>query len=178
MSQAVGRYASTLFELAKEAKAIDAIETDASALLQAFKASPELLGALKSPLHAASDKIAIMSAIGKKLKTSQLVLNFISVVANNSRAGELPQMFSNFLDLAAKARGAIKAEVATAIELNSSQTEDLKASLKKAFNADVEIETKVSPELIGGLVVKIGSRLFDDSIKTKLEALKNNLKGA
>lgn len=178
MSQAVGRYASTLFELASEAKAIDAIEKDANALLQAFNVSPELLSALKSPLHAASEKIAVLNAIGKKLKTSKVVLNFMSVVANNSRAGELPLMFTNFLNLAAKARGAIKAEVWAAEELNSSQLEDLKASLKKAFNADVEIETKVSSDLIGGLVVKVGSRLFDDSIKTKLEALKNNLKGA
>jgi F-type H+-transporting ATPase subunit delta len=178
MSQAVGRYATTLFELAKEANGVDGVEKDLGALLQAFETSPELTGALKSPLYAAQDKIAVLGEIGKKLGTSTLVLNFISVVAQNARAGELPEMFKGFMDLAAKARGAMKAEVATAQELSATQLEDLKASLKQAFNADVEIETKVNPELIGGLVVKVGSRLFDDSVKTKLEALKNSLKGA
>lgn len=178
MSQAVGRYASTLFELASEDKKIDSVEKDLGAFLKVFETSPELIGALKSPLHTAVEKIGVLEAIGKKIKASPLVMKFISLVAQNSRAGELPAMFKGFIELSAKARGAMKAEVASAQALSDAQIDELKASLKQAFKADVEIETKVNPELIGGLVVKVGSRLFDDSLKTKLEALKNNLKGA
>ncbi len=178
MSQAIGRYASTLFELATESKSVDAIENDANALINAFNASPELVNVLKSPLIAAVEKLGVMAAISKKLKVSAIVSNFIAIVVNNSRAGELPAMFKGFLEKTAKAKGLVKAEIASANMLSDAQLEELKSSLSKAFKSDVEIETKVNPELIGGLVVKVGSRLFDDSIKTKLEALKNNLKGA
>lgn len=178
MTQAIGRYASTLFELASESKTVDAIENDANALIMAFDASPELVNVLKSPLIAATEKFGVLSAIAKKLKVSETVSNFIGVVVNNSRAGELPSMFKGFLDKAAAAKGLVKAEIASANALSDAQIEELKSSLSSAFKSDVEIETKVNPELIGGLVVKVGSRLFDDSIKTKLEALKNNLKGA
>lgn len=178
MSQAISRYASTLFELASSDKKLAAVEKDAKAILAAFDASGDLLAALKSPLYANTDKVAVMTQIGKKLKTSPLVMNFVSVVTDNGRAGELPSMFKAFLDLAANARGAVKAQVSTASELSASQIEELKQSLSRAFKAEVEVETNVKPDLIGGLVVKVGSRLFDDSIKTKLDSLKISLKGA
>ncbi len=178
MSQAVSRYAVTLFELCDSKKKLDSAQKDAQAYLNLFETSDELLKALKSPLHKAEEKAGVLAAIGAKLKTSVDVNNFIAIVAKNSRAGELPAMFKAFLGLVAKSQGVIKAEVSTASELSAAQLEELTKSLSQAFNADVSIETDVKPELIGGLVVKVGSRLFDDSIKTKLEALKNNLKGA
>lgn len=178
MTQAISRYANTLFELAENPKEAATIEVDAQKLLGAFSVSDELLGALKSPLNSVEEKIGVLAALGKKLKIAKIVQNFLFVVANNGRAGELPAMLNRFIELAAKARGAVKAEVSSAQKLSSAQIDDLKKSLGRAFKAEVEIETEVKPELIGGLIVKIGSRLFDDSIQTKLENMKLSLKGS
>ena len=178
MSQAISRYANTLFELAGNPKEAATIEADAQSLLGAFSVSSELLSALKSPLNAIEDKIGVLNALGKKLKIAKIVQNFLSVVANNGRAGELEQMLKGYIALAAKARGAVKAEISSAQKLSPAQIEDLKSNLGRAFKAEIEIETEVKPELIGGLIVKIGSRLFDDSIQTKLENMKLSLKGS
>jgi F-type H+-transporting ATPase subunit delta len=177
MSQAISRYANTLFELAQNPKEAATIEKDAQSLLGAFSLSGELISALKSPLNAIDEKMGVLAALGKKLKIAKIVQNFLLVVAQNGRAGELEQMLQHYIALAAKARGAIKAEVASAQKLSAAQIEDLKTNLGRAFKAEIEIETEVKPELIGGLVVKIGSRLFDDSIQTKLENMKLSLKG-
>ncbi len=177
MSQAISRYANTLFELAENPKEAASIEKDAQSLLAAFSVSNDLIAALKSPLNAADEKIGVLSALGKKLKIVKTTQNFLSVVAKNGRAGELPQMLEHYIALAAKARGAIKAEISSAQKLSAAQIEDLKSNLGRAFKAEIEIETEVKPELIGGLIVKIGSRLFDDSIQTKLENMKLSLKG-
>lgn len=177
MSQAIARYASTLFELANSEKNLAVVEKDASALMNAFSASGDLQRAMKSPLYAASDKIAVLAKICSKLKTSKLVVNFVSVVANNGRSGELPAMFKGFLETSAAARGVVSAQVETAAALSQDQLSELKKSLGAALGKQVEIETTVKPELIGGLVVKLGSVLFDDSIKAKLDRLKISLKG-
>lgn len=177
MSQAIARYASTLFELANSEKNLTIVEKDAAALMNAFSASDDLQSAMKSPLYAAADKIAVLVKICSKLKISKLVVNFVSVVANNGRSGELPAMFKEFLETSAAARGVVSAKVATAAALNQDQLSELKKSLGQALGRQVEVETTVKPELIGGLVVKVGSVLFDDSIKAKLDRLKISLKG-
>ena len=178
MSQAIERYASTLFELASEDNQIANIEKDANVLVSAFDESEELRAAMKSPLYPSNEKAAALLEVGKQLGISQLVTNFLQVVVNNSRAGELPEILKAFVELCANARGAVKAQVTSAQQLTDAQITDLKANLSSAFNAEVQVETSVNPDLIGGLVVKVGSRLFDDSIKTKLDGLKNSLKGA
>lgn len=175
MSQAIERYASTLFELATAENATAAIEKDAGAFVAAFDASDELKTAMKSPLYHAADKAAVLETIGKKLKISPLVSNFIGVVVNHDRAAELPAILSRFNEISAKARGVVKAEITTAAPLSDEQLEELKSDLSKAFKAEVEVNTGVNPAIIGGLMVKVGSRLFDDSIKTKLDGLKNSL---
>ena len=176
--EVVARYAGTLFELAQEGKALDQVEADARSMLGAFKTSDELANALGSPLYAGEDKAKALAAIGKKLKVSDLMIRFLGVLAQNGRASAAKPVLTELLTMAAKARGAVIAEVATAQTLSDAQTKDLKAALERAFNAPVDIEPAVKPELIGGLVVKVGSRLFDDSIKSKLDALKLAMKGA
>jgi F-type H+-transporting ATPase subunit delta len=177
MSQAITRYASTLFELANSEKNLAAVEKDATALLNAFAASEELQNAMKSPLYATDDKIAVLTKICAKLKTSKTLENFVSVVANNGRSGELPAMFKEFLEKSATARGVVNAKIQTAAALSAAQIDRLKNSLSRALGKQVEVETSIKPELIGGLVVNIGSVLFDDSIKSKLDRLKISLKG-
>jgi|APTNR8051073442_1049403.scaffolds.fasta_scaffold03649_7 F-type H+-transporting ATPase subunit delta len=177
MSQAIGRYASTLFELADSEKKLPVVEKDAAALISAFAVSEELRTAMKSPLYAVEEKIAVLTSICEKLKASKLIGNFVSVVAKNGRSGDLPSMLKGFLEASAAARGVVEAKVETATALDAAQLEELKKSLGRAFGAQVEVESTVKPELIGGMVVKVGSVLFDDSIKTKLDRLKISLKG-
>jgi F-type H+-transporting ATPase subunit delta len=174
----IDRYANTLFELGRDGGAIDAVESDARALLAAFAASPDLSAALASPLHSANEKIGVLGAVAKKMKLNDLTGRFMAVLASNGRANALAPVMAAVLTLAAKARGAVIAQVATASAMTAEQTADLKAALERAFKAPVDIDASVRPELIGGLTVKVGSRLFDDSIKSKLDALKLAMKGA
>jgi F-type H+-transporting ATPase subunit delta len=177
-AEAVSRYATTLFEMARESGLADRVEADARSLAAAFGTSPELGAALASPLTKAEEKVAVVSALAARMKLQDLTTRFLGVVAANGRSGSIGAMARAVVDLAVKARGAVVAEVSTAEALSAAQTADLKAALERAFNAPVDIEPSVKPELIGGLVVKVGSRLFDDSVKTKLETLKTALKGA
>lgn len=178
ISEAAQRYGVALFDLACESKKAGAIEADAKALLSAWTLSDDLRAAMMSPLFPAEQKAAALASIGKKLKVNAITSKFLGLAAQNRRAGDLGGMLSTFLALAAKARGAILAEVSTAEALSAEQLQGLTESLSRAFNATVDVETTVKPELLGGLVVKVGSRLFDDSVKSKLDALKIAMKGA
>jgi F-type H+-transporting ATPase subunit delta len=177
-SQVIDRYAGTLFDLAGEGKVADKVEADARAVLAACAASPDLTAVLASPLHPVDEKAGVLAALAKKMKLNALTTRFMGVLANNGRADALAPVMAAVLTLAAKARGAVIAEVATATALSAEQTADLKTALERAFQAPVDIDSTVRPELIGGLTVKVGSRLFDDSIKSKLDALKLAMKGA
>ena len=116
--------------------------------------------------------------MAKKMKLNTITTNFLGLTAQNRRTGELGGMLTAFAGLAASARGAILAEVSTAEPLSAEALKSLTEALSTAFNAIVDVETTVKPELLGGLVVKVGSRLFDDSVKSKLDALKTAMKGA
>jgi F-type H+-transporting ATPase subunit delta len=178
VSETAKRYGVALFDLASESKKIDAIEADAKSLLTALASSNELRATLASPLFPVEQKAAVLAAMAKKMKLNVITHNFLGLTAQNRRTGELGGMLTAFTALAAKARGAILAEVSTAEPLSADALTSLTAALSSAFKATVDIETTVKPELLGGLVVKVGSRLFDDSVKSKLDALKIAMKGA
>ena len=178
MTEAAQRYGAALFDLATESKKVDAVEADAKALLAAWDASADLRAAMTSPLHAGDQKAAALAAIAKKLKVNAITAKFLGLAAHNRRAGELGGMLQAFVNLVAKARGTVTAQVATAEPLAADQLQALTDALARAFKAPVQVETAVKPELLGGLVVKVGSRMFDDSVKSKLDALKIAMKGA
>jgi F-type H+-transporting ATPase subunit delta len=178
VSEAAKRYGVALFELASESKKIDAIEADAKSLLAALASSDELRATLASPLFPTEQKAAVLAAMAKKMKLNTITTNFLGLTAQNGRTGDLGGMLTAFVALAAKARGAVTAEVSTAEPLSAEALGSLTAALSTAFKASVDIQTTVKPELLGGLVVKVGSRLFDDSVKSKLDALKLAMKGA
>jgi F-type H+-transporting ATPase subunit delta len=178
VTEAAKRYGVALFDLATEAKKVDVVEADAKALLAALGESGDLRATLASPLFPNDQKAAVLGAIAKKMKLNTITNKFLGLVAQNSRAGELGGMLTAYAGLAAKARGAVRAEVATAEPLSADALKSLTDALSRAFNATVDVETSVKPELLGGLVVKVGSRLFDDSVKSKLDALKIAMKGA
>ncbi|MEL7027951.1 MAG: F0F1 ATP synthase subunit delta [Pseudomonadota bacterium] len=170
-SGVAGRYATALFELALEGDALSAVEADLRDLRAAIDASPELTRLIRSPLFSREDQSRAMAAILDKAGAHDIVKKFIGVVAANRRLFALPEIIAAVLALAARHRGEVSAEVASASELTSSQIDALKASLKSSLGQDVALETKVDPSLLGGLVVKVGSRMVDSSLRTKLDRL-------
>ena len=172
------RYAKALFELAEEAKALDATETDVTTLGAAFGESADLRRVASSPLFGREDKAKALEALAGKLGLSDLVKKFVAVMAANGRAGDLPDAVRAFKAMAARRRGATEAEVTSADKLTAAQLKELQAALKSALGHDVEVRAEVNPELIGGLVVKVGSRMFDSSLRSKLEGMRNAMKEA
>lgn len=175
---AAGRYATALFELAKSSGAADAVEADLSAFRAALETSPELAEALASPLHPAEVKAGVLNALAERAEFHALTRNTFGVVVRNRRAGVLGAMAKAYAALAAADRGVVTADVASASPLTKKQTEALAASLKSAFGREIEVRTAVRPELMGGLIVKVGSRMFDSSLRTKLDGMKNAMKEA
>ena len=172
------RYARAVFELAEEAGALDAVAKDVAALTAAFAESADLRRAMSSPLFKTEDKAAAINALTEKLKLSDLVRNFAGVMARNGRAHDLPAAARALEALMAKHRGAMSADVVSADALTATQLKELSAALKTALGRDVEVRTEVRPELIGGLIVKVGSRMFDSSLRTKLDGVRKAMKEA
>ncbi|WP_306015195.1 F0F1 ATP synthase subunit delta [Oceanicaulis sp. MMSF_3324] len=178
MSEAGERYARALFDLAEEAGAAEAVEKDVDALGAVLADSDDLRDALTSPLYGAAEKSSVLSALAEKLGAQDLTKKFIAVAAHNGRASDITDMLRAFKVLAALKRGATSAVVTTADELTATQLKELTAALKTALGQDVDIRTQVRPDILGGLIVKVGSRMFDSSLRTKLEGLRNTMKEA
>jgi F-type H+-transporting ATPase subunit delta len=170
------RYASSLFELALEAGKVDAV----SAALNGFDAligeSEDLKRLVQSPVFSAEDQVNAISAIADKLGVDALVVNFLKVVAGNRRLFALPGMIKAFAQIAAAHRGEITADVTSAHALTAEQETELKAALKSVTGKDVTLVVTVDPAILGGLIVKVGSRQIDTSLRTKLSTLKLALK--
>jgi F-type H+-transporting ATPase subunit delta len=177
-ANAAGRYATALFGLAKESGAADAVEANLLAYRAMLEASPELADAMASPLHSIEEKEAVLAALSTKAGFDDLTKNAFGVVAHNGRAGELGSIARVFAGMAAADRGVVAADVSSAAALTKKQIEALTASLKSAYGRDIEVRTQVQPELMGGLIVKVGSRMFDSSLRTKLDGIKNAMKEA
>ncbi|MEE2565632.1 F0F1 ATP synthase subunit delta [Hyphobacterium marinum] len=175
---AAGRYANALFELAREAKATDAVEADLKAFAAILEGNDALSTALSSPTHDAEQKTGVLNAIADKADFHKLTRNAFAVAARNGRAGELGELADAFAAMADAERGVSQADVRSADKLSAKDIEALSASLKRALGRDVEIRTEVDPELLGGLIVQVGSRMFDSSLRTKLEGLRNAMKEA
>lgn len=178
MSEAGERYARALFDLAQEAGVLESVEADVDALSAAFAEADDLAIALASPLYSAAEKAAVLTALADKLGTQDLTKKFIAVAAQNGRGGDISVMLAAFKVLAARERGEASAEVITADALTATQMKELTAALKTALGQDVDIRTEVRPDILGGLIVKVGSRMFDSSLRTKLEGLRNTMKEA
>ncbi|HHN72541.1 MAG TPA: F0F1 ATP synthase subunit delta [Thermopetrobacter sp.] len=172
------RYARALFALAGEEGVTEGVGEDLEALAGAIDAAPDLARFIASPLHDAKTQIAVLDAIMEKLGTGPLVRRFVHVVAGNRRLALLPQMIAAWRAIIARARGEIHAEVTSASPLTAAQMRKVEKALREALDSEVQIANEVDPSLIGGLVVKIGSRMIDTSLRTRLNTLKSLLKGA
>jgi F-type H+-transporting ATPase subunit delta len=178
VSEAAQRYAAAVFDMAITSGEVDAVDNGLTALGKLIDGDKGLSAALKSPLHKSEEKAAVLAELSDKLGLPQLAKNFIGVVALNRRAGDIPGMAKSFAEKAAKHRGAsrITARVATAI--TKDQTLDLESAISKALGRSVTVDVEVDPALLGGLQIKMGSRLVDASIRTNLNNLTNLMKGA
>ena len=175
-SQAADRYAKAVLELAQETKSLKSVEKNLKSLGNMIAGSPDLRRMISSPVVSEDDKASALTAICVKAKFHKTATQFAGLVAKNRRAAELPQIISAFEARLAKQRGTSKAIVTSAQKLTAAELASLKSNLKKSLGKDVVIETNVDADLLGGFVVKIGSRLYDSSLKTKLEGLKLAMK--
>ena len=170
------RYASSLFELAVEANSIDAVGADLDRFQSLIDESEDLKRLILSPVFSAEDQTRAVSAVAQKAGIGGLVGNFLKVVAGNRRLFALPGMIRAFRQIAAAHRGEVTAEVTSAHALTPAQENELKSALKGVTGKDVAIAVTIDPSLLGGLIVKVGSRQIDTSLRTKLSTLKLALK--
>lgn len=178
LSNVGARYAQALFDLATEQKQVAAVEADLLSLKAAIADSKDLRVLLASPAFKAEDKGKGLAGIAAKAKYNATTKKFLGLLAANGRAAALPAVITGFQRLSADARGAVSAEVTTALPLTAAQAKGVQAALRQALGKDPEITTRVDPGLLGGIKVKVGSRLFDASLRSKLDSLKFALKRA
>lgn len=172
-----GRYASALFDLASEQGKVTAVEGDLEKLGEAIKVSPELAALIRNPRVTRDAAAAAMGNLAKLLKLAPLTQNFLGVLAGNRRLGALPDVVRAFAAIAAAQRGEVAAEVTSAHPLSAAQLSALSAKLKAREGKEVKLKANVDPAILGGLVVRIGSKQIDSSIRTRLNTLANAMKG-
>ncbi|MCR5878390.1 F0F1 ATP synthase subunit delta [Phenylobacterium sp. J367] len=173
-----GRYAQALFDLAKDQNQVAAVEADLKSLKAALADSRDLQILLNSPAFDAEAKRRGLTAIGAQAKFNATTQKFLGLLAVNGRASALSAVIAAFERLSAEARGAVSAQVTTAVPLSAAQAQGVAQALRQALGKDPEIETRVDPAILGGIKVRVGSRLFDASLKSKLDSLKFALKRA
>ncbi len=170
------RYASALFDLAREDSSIERIEGELQSLTGMLDESADFRRLVESPVFSAEEQERAIGAIIDKAGIGGLTANFVRLVARNRRLFALAGMIKAFREMAARHRGEVTAEVTSAHQLSDAHVAALKEALKDKLGKDVTLETRVNPALLGGLVVKVGSRMIDTSLRTRLMTVKTQLK--
>ena len=177
VSGVAGRYASALYALASEQRQTGEIAAALRIVSDLIAESPDLRRLVRSPVFSAPVQIKAFDAILEKAGVSGVAANFVRLVASKRRLFALPDMIRGYNQLYDAARGLTRAEVTSAAPLSDEQVAALKEQLRgKSAGQDVEVSVKVDPALIGGLVVKLGSRMVDGSLRTKLNAIRTAMK--
>jgi F-type H+-transporting ATPase subunit delta len=172
-----GRYATALFDLARESKAVSAVEASLAAVQRALTDSDDFASLTTNAAVSRDDAKNAVAAIAKAMKLDALTAKTLGVLADNRRLAETGAVARAFAALAAAERGEMTAEVTSAHPLSAAQTKAIAAKLKERVGRDVAISAKVDPAILGGLTVKIGSTLIDNSISTRLNTLATAMKG-
>lgn len=172
-----GRYASALFDLASEAGTVSAVEADLGGLQAALRESDDLRSVIVNPQVSRGQLGQVMAGIAAHLKLSTLTANFLGVLAENRRVADLPSIIRAFFAIAAAQRGEVAAEVASAHPLSAAQLAELESKLRAREGRTIKLQSRVDPALLGGLVVTIGSKRIDSSIRTRLNSLAQAMKG-
>ena len=171
-----GRYAAAVFDLALEGKALPALEKDVDAIDAALADSDDMRTLISSPIYSREEQGAAIAAIAKKMKLSATTSNVLALMATKRRLFVLPQLVATLRDRIATHKGEMTAEVTSAKELSKAQADKLAKTLTAQMGADVKIKATVDESLIGGLIVKVGSKMIDTSIKSKLNGLQDTMK--
>ncbi len=177
VSGMAGRYATALFELALDSKSVDAVKADLDRFDAMVAENPDLLRLVRSPVFGAEEQERALGAILDKADIGGLAANFLKLVASNRRLFAIRDMARGFRVLVARWKGEVRAEVTVAESLSDTHLDALKGALKSVTGGKaVDLDVKVDPAIIGGLVVKLGSRMVDSSLRTKLNAIKHAMK--
>jgi F-type H+-transporting ATPase subunit delta len=170
------RYATAVFELSRESKGLAALEKDIATLSDALAGSADLRDLIGSPVYSREDQGRAIAAVAGKLGLSTLVADTLALMASKRRLFVLPQMAAALREMIAEEKGEVTAEVTAAAALTKAQSDALSATLKKSVGKTVNLNVAVDETLIGGLVVKVGSKMIDTSIRSKLASLQNAMK--
>ncbi len=172
-----GRYAVALFDLARDARTIDAVEASLVSVRDALAQSDDLRRLTTSPLVARGAAVKAVLAVADDMGLDPTTRSFLGVLAENRRLSQLPAIIRAFRTLASRHRGEVAAEVVSAHPLTEDQVAELKQQLRQRVGREVSVDLSVDPALLGGLVVRIGSQMIDSSIRTRLNALASAMKG-
>ena len=173
-----GRYATALFELARDTNAIDAVKTDLERFDAFISESADLARLVRSPVFSADEQLHALSAVLERAGIGGLAAKFLKLVTTNRRLFAARDMARGYRELVARHKGEATAEITVAEALKDDHVAALRSALKAVSGKDVDLNIKVDPAIIGGLVVKLGSRMVDTSLRTKLNAIKHAMKEA
>ena len=171
-SEVAKRYANALVELAESQKILDKVEQDLNAIHAMMASSVDLRNTIRSPLIDKSALARSMAAISEKSGFQTLTKNFLGVLVKNRRLSALVEIIEAFAQALAARRGELSVDIQVAQDLTAAQKKDLQAALSKAMGADVTVRATVEPSILGGMIVTVGSRMIDDSVRRKLEKLR------
>lgn len=178
VSTMAGRYATALFELAGEADAIDAVKADLERFDAVIAENPDLNRLVRSPVFSTEEQLRALSSVLERAAIGGIAAKFLKLVTSNRRLFAVRDMIKAYRKLAALYKGQATAEVTVAETLKDEHVEALRSALKAVSGKNVDLDIKIDPAIIGGLVVKLGSRMIDTSLRTKLNAIKHAMKEA
>lgn len=171
------RYATALYDLGEGEKALDAVADDLRGLQELIGESEDFRRLIRSPLILREEQWKAVESVLQKAEVNALTRRFVGVITENRRLFALPEIIAAYLRLLAERRGEVTAEVTSAVKLNEGQTKALEDALRSALGAKVSVQLNIEPEILGGLVVRVGSRMFDSSLRTKLTRMQLAMKG-
>lgn len=177
-STVAGRYATALFDLAAEENALEAVEADLDKLKDALRSSEDLSRLVNSPIYTRDQQSLGLDAVAERLGLGQTVRNLLKLMASKRRIFVLRDLIETYGALMAEHRGEITAQVTAARQLSDMQVEKLRETLKSSLGRDVKMDIAIDPALIGGMIVRVGSRMIDTSIRSQLSALQTAMKEA
>lgn len=171
------RYATALFELASEERSVETVSRNFAELKALLSESPELARLVKAPVFSTEQQKLGMDAVLRRMEAAPLTVRFVLTLAAKRRLSTLNQIIDAYERLIAEQKGEINAEVSAAQPLNDTEIQELKRVLKEKLGREARLSTRLDPSLLGGLVVKVGSRMIDSSLRTKLEGLRAAMRG-
>lgn len=172
-----GRYANAVFELAQDGALVDRVADDFATLRMLIEKTPEMAMMVRSPLLSRERQIHALKPVLEKIGASDLTQKFVLLLAQKRRLGAFPAIIASYNHLVARLKGEVEAEIVSARPLSAAETDQLKAVLKSRLGREPRLHAKIDPTLLGGLVVKVGSRMIDSSIRTKLMGLRAAMRG-